>query len=139
MDKYLIIGETPSKKNQKRIFARGSKVIVLPSENYEKWHESALLQIRALVKECINEPCYVILIFTHGDNRKRDSDNGTSSIFDTLQDAKIIEDDCWQIVRSHHVFNNLNLHNPSCEIHIYKQSEIEKYLEDLVACAFRYS
>lgn len=146
MDRYLIIGETPSKKNQKRVFSRPSykngkkfnKVTVLPSSNYIQWEENAILQIRALVKECIDEPCYIVLIFTHGDQVRRDSDNGVNSIFDMLQKVEAIADDRWQIVRHHHTFNTFDKKNPSCEIRIFKQTEKRIYSSFVTECIEKY-
>lgn len=83
-----IEGETPSKKNS-RITLRNGRTI--PSKNYQQWHKEALSQIRA-PENPINYPVLIHLVFTHGDLRRRDSDNGCSSIMDTLVDAGVLAD-----------------------------------------------
>lgn len=132
----LVGSEVPAKKNS-RITLKNGKTI--PSARYKAWHEEAVLQLRSKVKECIEDKCYVILVFTHGDNIRRDSDNGVSSVFDTLQDVQQLADDRWQIVRSHHVFNNFDKGNPKCEIYIFKSEEKKCYIEVLSQCLEFYS
>lgn len=128
--KYLkILRETPSKKNC-RITLKNGKSIV--SARYRKWHEYACSQLLGYSKNMIDKECYIILHFIHGDNIRRDSDNGVSSIFDTLQDMKILSDDRWQIVKSHIVFNSYQQKQPCCEIRIYEKSEKDLYSRDIL-------
>lgn len=63
-------------------------------------------------------PVTIALHFRHGDLRRRDSDNGTSSIMDLLVDMGVLKDDNWQIVRGIHVSNTYEKGNPYCEIFI---------------------
>lgn len=58
------------------------------------------------------------MTFYHGDNRRRDSDNGASSILDLLTDCKVIKDDKWQIVRLLEIRNFYEKNNPRCLIEI---------------------
>lgn len=101
---YLLNGETPSKKNN-RFTLKSGKTIV--SERYRVWHEVALLELakQGRPKEPIYIPCKVSFCFVHNDKVRRDSDNAISSILDTLQDARILKDDNWQIVREIEVRN----------------------------------
>lgn len=130
MISYEIPLETPAKKNS-RITLKNGRTI--PSKRYKTWHENAFLLLKGRVKEVIDEKCYIILIFTHGDFIRRDSDNGTSSIFDLLQDIGQLSDDNWKIIKNFHVFNNYEKGNPKCQIKIYKESEFNKYSFDLLA------
>ena len=63
-------------------------------------------------------PVSITLSFYHGDLRRRDSDNGTSSILDMLVDCEIIKDDNWEIVRIINVYNYYDKNNARCEIDI---------------------
>lgn len=120
---FKITGETPSKKNS-RITLRNGKTI--PSARYRDWHKSALEEItlqkpRELTP--LSESLNIFLFFTHGDLRRRDSDNGCSSILDLLQDAGIIQDDNWQIIKNISIKNGYEKNNARCYIII--QTELE--------------
>ena len=127
---YQLGQETPSKKNNKIFNTKTHRMIC--SERYRAWQEYAALMLRRKITECISERCYIILVFCHGDNRRRDSDNGVNSIFDMLVDFKGLEDDCWQIVRHHHVFNTFEKGNPWCKCFIFKPDEKELYKQYLI-------
>lgn len=124
MQEYIFVlpGETPAKKNS-RITLRNGKTI--PSKNYTEWHSMSLRELFSQKKpeEPITSPVSVILSFYHGDLRRRDSDNGTSSIMDLLVDAKILADDNWQIVRQIAVFNYYDKGAPRCRISICQMQE----------------
>lgn len=115
--KFIIEGETPAKKNSRITLPNGRTI---PSKNYRAWHKSALLQIEAMAigREVISYPVAISLNFIHGDLRRRDSDNGTSSILDLLVDAGILADDNWQIVRILNVYNQYDKGHARCEIMI---------------------
>lgn len=149
MIRYLINAETPAKKNANKISFKTKRTY--KSKGYVQWHELAYMTLISKVKECIGTPikdekgkvvsqgkCYILLTFTHGDYVRRDADNGTSSIFDLLQDVNQLFDDNWKIVKSHHVFNTYQKGNPSCEIRIYKPEEKNEYLSDLIQYAEKY-
>lgn len=108
-----LYGEVPSKKNS-RINTRSGRSF--PNKKYVEWHKRAISQLPFV--STIDVPVYIKLCFYHGDNRRRDSDNGVSSVFDTLVDAGVIPDDRWQIVRKHEVENYLDKDNPRVEITI---------------------
>ena len=128
MKRFYIPVETPAKKNSKIMNTKTHRMF--PSKRYTEWHELASLLIRKELEKMIDSKCYIVLVFTHGDMRVRDSDNGVSSVFDCLKDCNVILDDCWQIIKNHHVYNSYEKGKPSCEIFIYKAEEIEKYKEN---------
>ena len=124
MLRFQIIGETPGKKNSK-IWTRSGKLI--PSAKHQKWHQDAMVQMAAQISrlatsdrpvEGINYPVSVTLTFYHGDQVRRDSDNQAASIMDLLQDAKVLADDRWQIVRILNIYNHFDKGNARCLIEI---------------------
>nr|DAP93787.1 MAG TPA: Endodeoxyribonuclease RusA [Caudoviricetes sp.] len=123
MYRFIIKGETPAKKNS-RIVLKGGRNI--PSERYRKWHTAAMIEINSqlllLKKEeaamPIEREIRIRMTFYHGDNRRRDSDNGASSILDLLTDCNVIKDDKWQIVRALEIQNIYDKGNPRCFIEI---------------------
>ena len=118
-----IQGETPAKKNSRITLPNGRTI---PSKRYRAWHSGALSQLErqwpAFSRGPFEREIRVYLRFYHADNRRRDSDNGVSSIFDTLQDAGIISDDRWQIVREFSV-RNYKADSARCEIKIMEIEE----------------
>jgi Holliday junction resolvase RusA-like endonuclease len=116
-------GETPAKKNSRITLPNGKTI---PSKRYREWHSGAIYQLQKQWGELNRSPfegeIRVYLHFFHSDNRRRDSDNGVSSIFDTLQDAGIIADDRWQIVREFSV-KNYKSDFARCEIKIMEIEE----------------
>ena len=122
MIRFQILGETPGKKNSK-IWTRSGKLI--PSAKHQKWHADAMLQMNAQLAtmgterpKAIETPMAITLTFYHGDQVRRDSDNQTSSIMDLLQDAKVIADDRWQIVRILNIYNHFDKGNARCVVEI---------------------
>lgn len=119
-------GETPSKKNSRVLLKNGRNI---PSAAYRKWHEGAVAELlaqrmRAGVYKPLEGPVSVSLAFTHGDLRRRDGDNGASSILDTLVDAGVLSDDNWNVVREINVINRYDKNNARCDIAIndYKEN-----------------
>ena len=129
MLRFQILGETPGKKNSK-IWTKSGKLI--PSAKHQKWHTDAMLQVTGQVSRLpkdewpygpehpngIEDPVAITLTFYHGDQVRRDSDNQTSSIMDLLQDAKVLADDRWQIVRILNIYNHFDKGNARCLIEI---------------------
>ncbi len=114
---FTLSGETPAKKNSRITLRNGMTV---PSKNYSKWHKAALSELAVQTKpeSPIDSSVRIQLRFIHGDLRRRDSDNGCSSILDLLTDAGILADDNWQIVRQIRVQNEYSKNNAKCEIAI---------------------
>lgn len=121
MIRFQIFGETPSKKNSK---IRTRSGFMIPSKAHQKWHTDALLQLNAQLcridpmPNLIDYPVSIHIDFYHGNYMRRDSDNQVSSIMDLLQDAKVMSDDNWQIVRQIHVQNFYDKNMARCVIEI---------------------
>lgn len=121
MIRLQIFGETPSKKNSK---IRTKSGYMIPSKAHQKWHTDALLQLNAQLcrfdpmVSLIDYPVVIHIDFYHGNLVRRDSDNQVSSIMDLLQDAKVLSDDNWQIVRQIHVRNFYEKNDARCLIEI---------------------
>ena len=129
MIRFQIIGETPAKKNSK---VRTRTGYMVPSKAHQKWHSDAMLQITGQVSRLpkdnwpfgpghsdgIEDPVAITLTFYHGDQVRRDSDNQAASIMDLLQDAKVLADDRWQIVRILNIYNHFDKGNARCLIEI---------------------
>ena len=117
--KFTIEGETPAKKNSK---IRTRAGYMIPSKKYQEWHATAEAQFfyNKIKREQINYPVSITLSFFHGDKRRRDSDNGTSSILDFMVDMGILADDNWEIVRVLNVYNYYDKGHARCEINITK-------------------
>ena len=136
MIEYILKGSVPAKKNSKIMNTKTHRMF--PSKRYQEWHEYAALMLRRKVTECISDKCYVILVFCNDTNRRKDPDNGVSSIFDLLTDIGAWTDDCWQIVRNHHVFNTYDKGNAWCKIYIYQPEEKEDYKRMVLNCIDEY-
>ncbi len=116
-------GNTPSKKNQKRLVApKGRRPLILPSEAYKAWHGPALKQM-ALQRSAITgvtfpiDHCLRIYAKLFYENfQRRDSSNTFESIMDLLVDAGILADDCWAITGPTAQFPELRKGRPGWEI-----------------------
>lgn len=97
---FILEGSVPSKKNSRRVFARGGRVVNIPSKKYAEWHKEASRQIDDLSLPKLNPPYEITLCFWMKDNRRADLDNKAASILDLLQDCGVIEDDRWQVLPS---------------------------------------
>lgn len=115
---FKIEGETPAKKNSRIVLKNGRNI---PSKRYQKWHQSAVMQVQLLGEKPDNPIDYPVLVhlkFTHGDLRRRDSDNGCSSIMDMLVDEGVLSDDNWQIVKDIGISNEYRKNDAFCEVTI---------------------
>ena len=114
-------GVIPSKKNDRRqITLKTGRRINIPSARYVKWHKMVLPELLAKRPDKPMEQVAINLEFVYPDKRRRDTDNGESSVMDTLIDAQIIKDDCWTIVPDKHVHGRLvrEGEEPGCHIYI---------------------
>ena len=108
---------TPSKKNSRVTDRRTGRSF--PSEDYRKWHKAAVTWLRTHYNiEKIEGPVEIHLTFVHATKRRKDSDNGTSSIFDLLVDVGILPDDCWTVITDHHVSNRYEKGVSCCTVEI---------------------
>lgn len=119
---YISIpGEVPSKKNS-RINTRNGKSF--PSKAYDTWHDVAMFHTITQAKgKKAPEPCSIACVFFHKDLRRRDCDNGLSSVLDMLVDAGIIQDDDWKHVKTLSATASLDKDNPRCVICILEPGE----------------
>lgn len=106
--RFVIIGETPSKKNS-RINTRSGRSF--PSREYQKWHDMQSAFILSCIAkgeiERFTEKNLIINFqFVHGDKRRRDSDNQCTSILDLLVDCGVITDDNWETIPEKHIFDS---------------------------------
>lgn len=130
MLRFQILGETPAKKNDNKFNTKTKAVY--KTKGCQKWHQDAMLQMQSqlavltshdFVFEAgqpggIDYPVSVTLTFYHGDQVRRDSDNQAASIMDLLQDAKVLSDDRWQIVRILNIYNHFDKGNARCLVEI---------------------
>ena len=116
MFSFYIHAETPAKKNS-RINTKSGRSF--PSKRYQEWHKFAMTEILSQHRpEKPVEHCHIVLTFIHGDLRRRDSDNGCSSILDLLVDAGILKDDNWKVVENITILNGYTKEKPTCLIQI---------------------
>lgn len=127
MKQFIVHGSVPSKKNSKQISVRYGKPFVRCSDKYTQWHAKACEELLMQKKGFTTDRCKMILSFYYGDKRKRDADNATSSIFDTLKDVGIITDDNYNIIYKYIVEADYDKENPRCEIKIYEPDELIYY------------
>ena len=119
----FIDGETPAKKNANKFNAQTKSVY--KNKHYSDWYRSAknIVRYQILRHEPefelpINQEVRIKMTFTHGDMRRRDSDNGTSSILDLLTDSEVLADDNWKIVKELCIQNEYVKGKPSCKVEI---------------------
>lgn len=117
--RFYLSGETPAKKNSKRIVRHGR---LISSPRFYEWHDLALINLlkQEKPKSPLEKPLFIKFNFYHGDKMRRDSDNQATSILDLLKDAQIIKDDNWQIVSKIQIQNFYAQNNSHCEIEITK-------------------
>ena len=121
MIRFQLLGETPSKKNSK---IRTKSGYMIPSKAHQKWHDDVMVQLNAQIfriqplPHLIDYPVCISIDFYHGNLVRRDSDNQVASIMDLLQDAGVLADDNWQIVRQIHVRNFYEKNDARCLIEI---------------------
>ena len=120
---FYIDGETPAKKNSRIINTKTAKCF--PSKRFSEWHRSAsnivhyqILRQPPKEELPINQEVKISMTFVHGDLKRRDSDNGTSSILDLLTDCGVLADDNWKIVREVNVKNDYEKGRPCCKVEI---------------------
>ena len=93
-------GRIPSKKNSRNIFVdrRTGTIRNIPSKTYAEWRDRNLMELVNQMPEPLKKVDEIQMEFYMPDDRKTDLSNKAESVMDLLVDAKIIEDDCWQVV-----------------------------------------
>ena len=125
MKEFVIHGNVISKKNSRVINFKLKRSF--PSAAYTKWHEAAVAELLLQKQGFTTEKCKIVMKFFYGDLVRRDIDNGTSSVFDTLVDAGILLDDNWKVVNKLMVESEYDKGNARCVIQIYEPSEVIEY------------
>lgn len=111
-----INGRIPSKKNSRRPFIRNGRIMNFPSKKYKEWNEKALWELKSQKPPKSITRAEIDLFFRMPDNRKTDLTNKAESVMDTLVDAGILEDDCWQVVTPITMHGHINRKNPGVDI-----------------------
>ena len=117
---FTIYGETPSKKNSRVLNTKTRRSF--PNKRYAQWHDSAVAQVFSALqngeiqKIPLGSRVELTLTFYHGDLKRRDSDNQTSSVLDTLTDAGILEDDNWKVIPIKHIYDAYDKGKARCVV-----------------------
>lgn len=103
------------KKNSKRAF-RG---IVLPSENYVKWHNIMAKKLEWHERRYNSFPCRMTIVSTARNKVKGDIDNQATSIMDLLVDVGLLPDDNKFVIQELEIRNAGYLKNaPICKVEL---------------------
>lgn len=90
-----ISGDTPSKKNSRKLVPRGNRIMSFPNDRYQAWHKAAMSELMQYTGQADNK-VMVDYMFYVGTNRKKDLDNMIASVNDLLVDKGLLADDSWQ-------------------------------------------
>lgn len=123
--KFLLSGETPSKKNSRRTLSNGKTI---PSKGFMIWHEQHYFELVKQKKPTVplNRNLFIKMKFVHGDLVRRDSDNQATSVLDLLKDIQIIEDDNWRIVSKIEIENLYEKGKSRCLVEITENKKSQK-------------
>lgn len=121
--KIKIEGPTPSKKNSRKVNFKTKRTYLDP--RYQEWYECALMQIAALEKKQIEETVMFDICFYHSTKRRKDPDNGLSSVLDLFVDAEVLKDDKWMILPFIVLRNEFGAED-KCEVTIYTEMNNER-------------
>jgi len=97
---FTIPGNTPSKKNSKRVFRNyySGKMVLAPSQIHEDWYNVAYYDLKKQMNKGKNSALFgkranVDITFHFADARKRDLSNAAESVMDLLVDIGLLKDD----------------------------------------------
>ena len=116
-----IQGQTPSKKNNKQVFHKNGRTIVISSKKHKEWYDLSFPVLKQELRELPRGDFGKVTIdymFYVADNRRRDVSNMLESINDLFVDAGILEDDCWKYLRIGSADAEVDKENPRCELAI---------------------
>lgn len=103
------------KKNSKRAF----RWIVLPSENYMKWHKIMSEKLANREWRYNSFPCRMTIVSTSWNKMKGDIDNQATSILDLLVDVWLLPDDNKFVVQEMEIKNVGYVKNaPICKVEL---------------------
>ncbi len=122
--RFAYEGNTPSKKNQKKIgiHPKTKRIMIFPSTEFERWHKPAVLQMKLQMSRMVQAHwpiprCkHVIAKIFYTDKRRRDTSNTFESIMDLLVDAGVLTDDNWSVVGPTLIYPFLRPERPGWEI-----------------------
>lgn len=117
--KITIPGQTPSKKNNKRIVynKKTKKPFIITSKNAMDWdNESQWILLKYAVGGPFENKVELSAVFYVKDKRRRDLDNMLTSCQDALVKAGILKDDSWTNLRIASLDAELDKENPRAEI-----------------------
>lgn len=99
---------------------RGGRLLTVPSEAHQAWHEEQMWFLKKYDKFKIpGTELKISMVMYAPDKRRGDLSNRFESVADLLVDAGIIEDDSWFIVPSVTMaFGGIDRENPRVEIDI---------------------
>ena len=122
---FMLEGQVVPKKNSRRLFVKNGRMINIPSERYQEWHDDALKQIKIWKVPKLNPPYKLSLFFWFKDKRPRDLDNVIASVNDLLKDAEVIKDDDSKLlVEIHAYYKGVSKESPRVKVDI--SSECDK-------------
>ncbi len=119
-----IYGELYSKKNSKRVFCRGGRTIVIPSEAYAKSEKDLLIQLQANRSKFIEmikdkkKPLIIGFKIYRKTKRKFDFNNISQGILDCMVKVRMIPDDNADEIIPLFVPYSIDKDNPRVEIFV---------------------
>lgn len=101
---FFLSGEVVSKKNSNRFDRATGRVY--KTTTYRKWYRQARKELLEKANMCysgefitpLTKTETLTLTFRHKDNKRRDSDNQTTSVLDLLVDCRVLFDDNIKVV-----------------------------------------
>ena len=120
-------GRVPSKKNSKRWLKFGARMALVPSAQFNAWHEEMMLRVRRYRPKKPIQQAKVAITFFAETRRNFDLTNAAESVMDLLVDAEILADDSWSVVPEVTLtFGGVETKNPRAEIQI--TPDVEKLI-----------
>lgn len=111
-----IQGRIPSKKNARQALNFGGRCVLVPNKLFKQWNKEALMQVALQKKETFGSEIRIVMFAP--DARKFDLTNKAESIMDLLVEAKVIDDDNYEVVsRLILEFGGIDRENPRAEIY----------------------
>lgn len=94
-----IKGNPPAKKNQKQVFVKNGKMIVIPSKAHKDWHKDAskTFKMPRGGEFPLKSTHTVTLTFYSPTKRKYDLTNKAETIMDFLVDMGVLSDDNYEV------------------------------------------
>jgi Holliday junction resolvase RusA-like endonuclease len=120
MEKIIIAGQVPAKKNSRKPFIRAGRMMNFPNPVYVRWEKQAMLQLPGRNKPL--EDITISYVFFNADLRLRDLDNMIASVNDMLVKKGVIVGDHWQTLQLGSAKGVLDRENPRVEIEIHQTS-----------------